>query len=129
MQHKVPFVTVELGTETDPFMLHLFAALAEKERQLISQRTRDALARKKAAGFKLGNRTNLAEAARKGMETRIANAAAFRASLMPVIAEIKAAGVTSYSGVARALNARGVTTSRGGKWYAAQVRKAMLAGD
>src|SRR6185312_10804404 len=32
MTHKVPFVTVELGADTDPFLLHLFAALAERER-------------------------------------------------------------------------------------------------
>src|SRR5882757_6041775 len=43
MAHKVPFVVTELGTDADPFMLHLYAALAEKERAMISQRTRDAL--------------------------------------------------------------------------------------
>ena len=36
-----PFLVAELGTDADPFMLHLYAALAEKERSLISQRTRD----------------------------------------------------------------------------------------
>src|SRR6478736_737352 len=48
MKHKVPFIVAELGSETDPFMLHLFAALAEKERALISRRTKDALAAAKA---------------------------------------------------------------------------------
>src|SRR5689334_12215197 len=48
MAQRVPFVTAELGMDTDPFVLHLYAALAEKERVLISQRTRAALARKKA---------------------------------------------------------------------------------
>jgi DNA invertase Pin-like site-specific DNA recombinase len=43
MAHKVAFIVAELGADADPFMLHLYAALAEKERQLISQRTRDAL--------------------------------------------------------------------------------------
>jgi DNA invertase Pin-like site-specific DNA recombinase len=42
MKHKIPFIVAELGADTDPFMLHLFAALAEKERALISRRTRDA---------------------------------------------------------------------------------------
>jgi DNA invertase Pin-like site-specific DNA recombinase len=55
MTHKVPFIVAELGADADPFMLHLYAALAEKERALISQRTKAALAEKKAAGAKLGN--------------------------------------------------------------------------
>jgi DNA invertase Pin-like site-specific DNA recombinase len=43
MKHRVPFIVAELGADTDPFMLHLYAALAEKERALISRRTKDAL--------------------------------------------------------------------------------------
>jgi DNA invertase Pin-like site-specific DNA recombinase len=39
MAHKVPFLVAELGPDVDPFVLHLFAALAEKERALISTRT------------------------------------------------------------------------------------------
>jgi hypothetical protein len=48
MSHKTPFIVAELDADADPFMLHLYAALAEKERRLISQRTKDALAAKKA---------------------------------------------------------------------------------
>src|SRR6201984_1868635 len=44
MKHKVAFIVADLGADTDPFMLHLYAALAEKERRMISQRTKDALA-------------------------------------------------------------------------------------
>ena len=54
MDHRTPFIVAELGADADPFMLHLYAALAEKERRMISQRTRDALAAKKAQGVKLG---------------------------------------------------------------------------
>src|SRR6201982_2569143 len=43
MSHKVPFLVAELGPDVDPFVLHLFAALAEKERSLIATRTRQAL--------------------------------------------------------------------------------------
>ncbi|MBA3518227.1 MAG: recombinase family protein, partial [Rhizobiales bacterium] len=42
------------GADADPFMLHLYAALAEKERRLIGERTRSALAGRKAQGAKLG---------------------------------------------------------------------------
>ena len=43
----VPFIVAELGRDADPFMLHLYAALAEKERRLISERTKAALAIRK----------------------------------------------------------------------------------
>ncbi len=66
MAHRVPFIVAELGADADPFMLHIYAALAEKERHLISERTRAALAAKKAQGVKLGNRTNLADGQRQG---------------------------------------------------------------
>ena len=55
MAHRVPFVVAELGPDVDPFVLHLFAALAEKERSLISARTRQALAAAKARGVTLGS--------------------------------------------------------------------------
>jgi DNA invertase Pin-like site-specific DNA recombinase len=54
MAQRVPFIVAELGRDADPFMLHLYAALAEKERRLISERTKAALAAKRASGIKLG---------------------------------------------------------------------------
>ena len=75
MAQRVPFIVAERGADADPFMLHLYAALAEKERALISERTRAALASKKAQGAKLGNRTNLPQAGAKGAD---ANRAAGR---------------------------------------------------
>src|SRR3954447_7242566 len=61
MVQRVPFIVAELGADADPFMLHLYAALAEKERRLISERTKAALASRKTNGAKLGNQTNSAE--------------------------------------------------------------------
>jgi DNA invertase Pin-like site-specific DNA recombinase len=55
MAHRVPFIVAELGPKVDPFILHLFAALAEKERTMISTRTKAALAAAKARGVALGN--------------------------------------------------------------------------
>src|SRR3954451_6699054 len=65
MAQRVPFIVAELGRDADPFMLHLYAALAEKERRLISERTKAALSAKKAAGASLGNPTNLTLAGAK----------------------------------------------------------------
>ncbi len=62
MARRVPFIVAELGADADPFMLQLYAALAENERNLIADRTRVALAARKAQGVKLGNPVNLAEA-------------------------------------------------------------------
>jgi DNA invertase Pin-like site-specific DNA recombinase len=63
MTHCVPFIVAELGVDADPFMLHLYAAQAEKERRLIGERTRSALAARKAQGARLGNPRNAGEAA------------------------------------------------------------------
>jgi DNA invertase Pin-like site-specific DNA recombinase len=60
------FVVAELGADVDPFILHLYASLAQKERELISQRTREALAHKKAQGAKLGNPPQPGRSCRKG---------------------------------------------------------------
>jgi DNA invertase Pin-like site-specific DNA recombinase len=62
MAQRVPFMVAELGRDADPFMLHLYAALAEKERRLISERTRAALQAKRAAGARPGNLLNSRDA-------------------------------------------------------------------
>ena len=66
MAQRVPFIVAELGRDADPFMLHLYAALAEKERRLISERTKAALSARKSQGARLGNRQNPREAAALG---------------------------------------------------------------
>ena len=125
MAHRVPFVVAELGPDADPFMLHLYAALAEKERALISARTKAALAAKKAAGAKLGN-PRAAEAAVKAQAAHRANADQFAAEMLPIIEGIRAAGITTLGGIADALNKRGVPTARGGSWHAMTVRNLLL---
>ncbi len=82
MARRVPFIVAELGADADPFMLQLYAALAENERNLIADRTRVALAARKAQGVKLGNPVNLAEAGAKGAATQRAEADAFAANVL-----------------------------------------------
>jgi len=124
MAHRVPFIVAELGAEADPFMLHLYAALAEKERNLIAQRTIAALSAAKARGVKLGN-PNIDDARAKAIETTIAVADRHAGNVRPVIRQIQAAGARTLREVADALNARGIATARGGKWYATSVKNVM----
>jgi DNA invertase Pin-like site-specific DNA recombinase len=115
MSHKTPFIVAELGADADPFMLHLYAAFAEKERRMISQRTRDALAAKKAKGFKLGG-LNAGGIAKRDEALQRAEA------LRPVFA-----GLTgmSHRKMAAELNAMGVPTPAGGRWHAVTVKRVL----
>jgi DNA invertase Pin-like site-specific DNA recombinase len=125
MAQRVPFVVAELGVDADPFMLHLYAALAEKERALISARTSAALQARKAQGVKLGN-PNAAEALVGARAVVSANADSFAANLLPLVQSLQAAGVTKLADIADALNTRGVKTARGGLFYASTVRNILL---
>jgi len=111
MTHRTPFIVAELGADADPFMLHLYAAIAEKERRLISQRTKDALAAAKARGIRLGGLNA------KGVQFR-EEAKARAEALRPVLAEL--AGKSARA-IAAELNARGVATPSGGRWHAETV--------
>jgi DNA invertase Pin-like site-specific DNA recombinase len=125
MAHRVPFLVAELGPDVDPFILHLFAALAEKERAMISSRTKAALAAAKERGVKLGG-PKLSEA-REVAVTAIKNLAdRHAANVLPIIHEIQRSGAKTLRDVADALNARGISTARGGRWYAMTVRNVLV---
>jgi DNA invertase Pin-like site-specific DNA recombinase len=117
MSNRVPFIVTELGADVDPFMLHLYAAFAEKERNLIAQRTKAALAAKKARGEPLGS-PKLAEARQIAHATLIRDADAFAANVRPIFDSLEN---MSANAKAKALNERNVPTSRGGKWTARSV--------
>ena len=120
MAHKVPFLVAELGPDVDPFVLHLFAAPAEKERSLISTRTRQALAAAKARGVTLGN-PKLSVARKSALDAVTAEADRVRGNVLPIHREAQKAGAATLREIASALNARGVATARGGQWYAKSV--------
>jgi len=105
-------LVAELGPDADPFMLHIYAALAEKERRLISARTKAALAASKARGRRLGRNgaERLAPAYR-------AEAMVRAAEVVPVIAQIRAAGASSLRQIAAGLNQRGIQLHRVGRGH------------
>jgi DNA invertase Pin-like site-specific DNA recombinase len=125
MAQRVPFIVAELGADADPFMLHLYAALAEKERRLISERTRAALAQRKAQGARLGNPGNAAHAAALGRLAQTNEADRFARNIMPLVEAINRAGVSRLAGIAEALNARGIRSARGGRWSVSSVQSVL----
>ncbi len=105
----------------DKFTVSLFAILAQRERELTSERTRNALAALKASGKKLG--TPNPEKAVAAMVTANKSAKVeFAAKVAPVIEEIKSAGVQTLRGICDCLNRRGISTRNGKNWYPATVR-------
>ena len=112
--HRVPFIVTELGSDVDPFVLHLFAALAQKERSLISARTKEGLKAAKARGTKLGGWTAGSEASK-----RQADQLAER--MRPVLIEL--AYLPSARQVAAELNRRGIKSATGGQWSSKTVAR------
>jgi DNA invertase Pin-like site-specific DNA recombinase len=105
----------------DPFVLHLFATFAEKERSDLHT-DRQALSAAKARGVSLGNPK--LHMARKGAVDAVrAEADRFAANALPIIREAQKAGARTLRELAEALNARGITTARGGQWNAQTVRE------
>jgi Resolvase, N terminal domain len=86
MAQRVPFVVAQLGPDIDPFILHIYAALAEKERAMISVRTKEALARARAKGARLGN-PRLHEVRGKGAASMRAAADRFAANVLDPAAQ------------------------------------------
>jgi DNA invertase Pin-like site-specific DNA recombinase len=107
--------------------VHILAAVAEHERDPISARTKAALGAAKRRGKRLGwsnpdRREEQVKAAQRGADAGRARAKRFAGNVLPIVREIKAAGVVSLDGIAAALNARGIRTVRGARWYASTVR-------
>jgi DNA invertase Pin-like site-specific DNA recombinase len=132
MAEKVGFIVAEYGSDVDPFLLHIYAAVAEKERRLISERTKAGLARLKARGVKLGN-PHAAEAAKIGRAALQTKANHDAERLRDHIAGITARGIKTDRAIADELNRLGISTPRGGdaRWYGASVantRRRLAAG-
>jgi len=107
----VDFIATDMP-HADKFTVGIMALVAEKERDLISQRTRDGLAAARRRGIKLGN-PRPAKALQEAYKVNAERANAYAQSLTPVIKEIKAAHVKTLRGIAQCLNARGFKTPNG----------------
>jgi DNA invertase Pin-like site-specific DNA recombinase len=103
----------------DKFQLHIYAALAEQERDFISARTKAALQAAKARGVKLGG---MRDATMKRNEATKAKADRFAASVLPIVKRLRDGGATLQA-IADALNAAGKLTPRGGQWTATGVKR------
>lgn len=97
----------------DTFQLHIYAALAQQERKMISQRTKAALAAAKERGVKLGGRRE--GALEKSLEVRSAKANASAERLIITIGPLRDAGMT-LTDIAARLTLMGLSTPRGGDW-------------
>src|SRR5215472_6692264 len=114
MTKKVEFVAADDPTKS-PFMLHIKAAVAQEERRMISQRTREALAAAKERGVVLGNQ--------KQADANKAAAAARDAELRPVLIAMQG---QTYRDIAQSLTDRGIETPRGGSaWSQVTVMRVM----
>ncbi len=123
---EVSFKIVDMPT-ADSFTLHIYGSLAERERQLISARTKIALAAVKAKGVALGKPEHLTDDARaKGrqvsIEKRQKGAHNFASMIAPIIAGYRAEGMT-YDAIATRLNGEGLKTKKGGVWYGMSVKR------
>lgn len=121
MEGKVPIVAVDNPTAGE-FTLHILSAVAQQESKMISARTKDALAAAKARGVKLGGWRGHPISINATATLR-SNANARAADVMPAIRKAQAEGITTYKGIAKALNEEGVPTARESTWRAAQVRR------
>ncbi len=120
MESGVDFVAVDMP-DANRLTVHILAAVAEHEREMISQRTKAALQAAKARGVKLGS-PNPLKGSRLGADAQKAKADKFAANILPIIEQIQVTGITTLPKIAAALNARGVKTARGGEWYPMTVR-------
>ena len=134
IERKVPFFVAELGLDVDRFMLHIHAAVGEKEREMIGERTKAALAAARRRGvtragkpFTIGN-PKIHLARRQAARAARSEADRFALNVAPLIRPLRDQGLT-LAEVAQALDARGVATVRGGAWSAGSVNACVRRAD
>jgi DNA invertase Pin-like site-specific DNA recombinase len=129
MNSDIEFTAVDFP-KANRLTIHILAAVAEHEREMISTRTREALAaaKKRSKGrLKLGGHPERLkrrmEGTRKSAIVRAEKAAKRAADLQPVIDALRSEGITSATAIAKTLNERGIAARRGGQWRTTQVSR------
>lgn len=117
METGVDFVAADMPN-ADRFQLHIFAALAEKEAEVISQRTKAALKAAKDRGQQLGQHGKVLAMQRK------AEAVERVVRLVPILSDLKERGLTMRKMVAE-LNEREIPSAAGGQWHLANLDRAL----
>jgi DNA invertase Pin-like site-specific DNA recombinase len=123
----VKFIAADMP-EACNLTVGILALVAQQEREAVSARTKAALAAAKARGQRLGN-PNGAAALRRAGKGNVAAVGALKAAadqhaenLAPVVADLRARGITSLPKIADALNERQMRTPRGGRWHPSSVK-------
>jgi DNA invertase Pin-like site-specific DNA recombinase len=125
MESGVDFVACD-NPHATRLTIHILAAVAEHEREMISQRTKAALAAAKARGVRLGNPKLSAGDTRRATQVRSDRALAYARDVAVYIKEARKAGCTSLGELARALTARGIATPGDAeKWDATAVKRVL----
>ena len=119
MESGVEFVAVD-NPHANKLTVHILAAVAQHEREMISERTKAALQATRARGTKLGN-PRIVAAARLGRKALAEAGRQFAVNVLPVIRDIQKGGATSANAIAARLNERKIATRRGGRWSHVQV--------
>ena len=125
MKSGIDFIACDFP-QANKLTIHILAAVAEHERELISARTKAALRAAKERGKELGSK-NLAEIRKRGTASNQARARARAANVLPIIEQIKASGAVTLEAIATALNERGVSAPRGGEWHKTTVARVLAA--
>lgn len=122
MSRGVLFYVAEYGKECDPFMIRIYAAVSQKERDLIAERTKSALTALKKQGVQLGNRKNLDQARKVGTMRNQQRSLEFAERVMGEILRYRGLGA-SYGSIADCFNRLGIPAPKGGQWYPTQISR------
>ena len=118
MESGIKFAIAELPNATE-FQIHLYAALSQEERRLISERTKAALAAAKRRGTVLGKHS--AVLARQNRDAAVG----FALGLKDILLELRTSGLT-FMEIANEMNEKGIASFSGGKWHGVTVKRAYL---
>jgi len=127
MESGVEFIAADMPT-ANKLTIHIIAAMAEYEKDIISQRTKASLSAARIRGVRLGN-PNVGSMSEKGVAANKRQADEFALKTMTAINALRASGIKTYSRLATALEASGIRTQRGGQWSATGVSNVIHRAD